>query len=108
LCLCCVPYNGFVSAPILAIKLYVPPPGPKAVPHLRLSERLNAGLDSKLIFIPAAAGLGNATLMSEWAAGCNRPLAWLSLDVSGNDPARFLSCFVAALRDGSENVAGDA
>jgi len=37
-------------------------------------EQLNAGLDRKLTPISAPAGFVKATLMSEWAAGCKRPV----------------------------------
>jgi LuxR family maltose regulon positive regulatory protein len=59
---------------------------------------LNAGLDGKLTLISAPAGFGKTTLLSEWAAGCGRPVAWVSLDEGDNDTARFLAYFVGALQ----------
>ena len=89
-----------MSAPILATKLYIPPPRPKIVLRPRLIERLNEGLSAgrKLTLISASAGFGKTTLVSEWIAGCERPVAWLSLDEGDNDPARFLTYLVAALQ----------
>ena len=88
-----------MPAPILATKLYIPPPRPKVVLRPRLIERLNEGLCSrKLTLISAPAGFGKTTLVSEWVAGCERPVAWLSLDEGDNDPARFLTYLVAALQ----------
>jgi LuxR family maltose regulon positive regulatory protein len=89
-----------MSTPILATKLYIPPPRPKIVPRPRLIERLNEGLSSgrKLTLISAPAGFGKTTLVSEWVAVCGRPVAWLSLDEGDNDPARFISYLVAALQ----------
>jgi LuxR family maltose regulon positive regulatory protein len=87
-----------MSAPILATKLYIPPPRPKAVLRPRLIERLDEGLHRKLILVCAPAGFGKTTLLGEWVAALPRPAAWLSLDEGDNDPARFLSYFVAALR----------
>ncbi len=87
-----------MSTPILATKLYIPPPRPGVVLRPRLIERLNEGLDRKLTLVSAPAGFGKTTLISEWVAGCQRPAAWLSLDRGDNDPARFLSYLVAALR----------
>jgi LuxR family maltose regulon positive regulatory protein len=86
--------------PILATKLYIPPPRPKIVLRPRLIERLNEGISSgcKLILISAPAGFGKTTLVNEWAASCNRPVAWLSLDEGDNDPNRFLSYLIAALQ----------
>ncbi|MGB5053940.1 MAG: hypothetical protein WBO24_06055, partial [Nitrospirales bacterium] len=82
-----------MSTPILATKLYIPPPRPKIVLRPHLIERLNKGLFSgcKLTRVAAPAGFGKTTLVSEWVAGCGRPAAWLSLDAGDNDPARFLT-----------------
>src|SRR5260221_3186980 len=87
-----------MSTPILATKLYIPPPRPKAVLRPRLSERLNEGRPRKLTLISAPAGFGKTTLVSEWVLGCQRPAAWLSLDEGDNDPTRFLTYLVAALQ----------
>ena len=87
-----------MSAPILATKLYIPPPRPKAVLRPRLIERLDEGLHRKLILVCAPAGFGKTTLLGEWVAALPHPAAWLSLDEGDNDPARFLSYLVAALR----------
>ena len=64
----------------------------------RLIERLNEGLHRKLTLISAPAGFGKTTLVSEWVAGCKRPVAWLSLDEGDNDPTCFLTYLVAALQ----------
>jgi LuxR family maltose regulon positive regulatory protein len=87
-----------MSEPLLLTKLYVPPPRPKIVLRPRLIERLNEGMHCKLALISAPAGFGKTTLVSEWAAVCDRPVAWLSLDEGDNDPARFLTYLVAALQ----------
>jgi LuxR family maltose regulon positive regulatory protein len=89
-----------MSVPILATKLYIPPPRSKIVPRPRLLKRLNEGLSAscKLTLISASAGFGKTTLVSEWIAGCGRPVAWLSLDDGDNDPASFLIYLVAALK----------
>ena len=57
-----------MPTPILATKLYVPPPRPKAVRRPRLIERLSEGLSAghKLTLISAPAGFGKTTLVSEW------------------------------------------
>jgi LuxR family maltose regulon positive regulatory protein len=95
-----------MSTPVLATKLYIPPPRAKIVQRPSLIERLNEGLssDCKLTLISASAGFGKTTLLSEWIAGCERqrePLvraAWLSLDEGDNDPTRFLTYLIAALQ----------
>jgi LuxR family maltose regulon positive regulatory protein len=87
-----------MSAPIIATKLYIPPPRPKLVLRPRLIERLNEGLQRSLTLISAPAGFGKTTLISDWIAGCGRPAAWLSLDESDNDPSQFLAYLAAALQ----------
>ena len=97
------PYN------LLQTKLYAPRLRPFLVPRPHLINRLNQGLQGghKLTFISAPAGFGKTTLVSEWVGhlrsdGTNgsqiaNRTAWLSLDESDNDPARFLAYFVSAL-----------
>jgi len=100
-----------MSTPLLATKLYIPPLRDSLVPRARLIERLDEGLRSgyRLTLISAPAGFGKTTLLSEWAAGVGRrdgcghtelkvPVAWLSLDGEDNDPVRFLTYLLAALR----------
>jgi len=94
-----------MSAPILATKLYIPPPRPKVVPRPRLIERLNAGLalGCRLTLITAPAGFGKTTLVSEWLAPCEQGdpavrAAWLSLDAADSAATRFLAYLVAALQ----------
>jgi LuxR family maltose regulon positive regulatory protein len=93
-----------MSTPILATKLYIPPPQPRAVLRPRLIERLNEGLHQKLTLISAPAGFGKTTLVSDWVTGCGRPAAWLSLDEGDNDPTRFLADRVAALQTIAPNI----
>jgi len=92
--------------PILATKLYVPPPRSKIVLRPRLIERLNEGLSAsrKLTLISAPAGFGKTTLISEWAAGGDQKVAWLSLDEGDNDPACFLTYFISALQTIAANI----
>src|SRR5216683_3193493 len=87
-----------MPTPILATKLYIPPLRPHVVIRSRLLERLNEGLHRKLTLIAAPAGFGKTTLVSAWVAGCDRQVAWLSLDAGENDPTLFLTYLVAALQ----------
>ncbi|MRR12746.1 helix-turn-helix transcriptional regulator, partial [bacterium] len=98
-----------MSTSILATKLYVPPFRANGVPRSRLSKRLDAGLRSKLILVSAPAGFGKTTMLSEWAADCNRlepevRSVWLSLDEEDRDPSRFLTYLVAALQTVAADV----
>lgn len=95
-----------MNVPILATKLHVPLQRTQVVRRQRLIERLNEGLERKLTLISAPAGFGKTTLIGEWAAGCDRPVAWLSLEERDNETTRFLSLLVAALRTIAENIGG--
>lgn len=87
-----------MPTPILTTKIYVPPPRTKVVVRADLIARLNAGVQRKLTLISAPAGFGKTTLVSEWAAQCQQPVAWLSLDEGDSDPTRFLIYLVATLQ----------
>ncbi len=55
----------------------------------------------RLTLISAPAGFGKTPLRSQWftALSSDRwPVGWLSLDEVDNDPSRFWTYFVAALR----------
>ena len=98
-----------MPTPILATKLHIPLPRPHVVLRPRLIERLNEGLHCKLTLISASAGFGKTTLVSEWAAGCERRepkvrVAWLSLDEGDNDPTHFLTYLIAALQTIAANM----
>ena len=113
------------SAPILATKLYIPPPPPKVIVRSHLIERLDEGLSAgqKLILLSAPAGFGKTTLVSEWvhqkdesgrkkdepsekalhakrSSSILQPakVAWLSLDEGDGNPIRFLTYLLAAVR----------
>ncbi len=94
---------------LLQTKLHIPPIRSGLVSRPRLIEQLNAGLtmqgafSRKLTLVSAPAGFGKTTLLSEWvhAMAGRTPavaVAWLSLDEEDNDPARFLSYLITALR----------
>ena len=89
-----------MPAPVLATKLYIPPPRPNIVPRPRLIERLNDGLamGCRLTLISASAGFGKTTLVSNWITDCGRLVAWISLDEGDNDPIRFITYLIAALQ----------
>jgi LuxR family transcriptional regulator, maltose regulon positive regulatory protein len=74
---------------------------PKLVARPRLTAKLEREAGRKLTLISAPAGFGKTTLLVEWLKGReegNQSVAWVSLDEGDNDPVRFLSYLVAALR----------
>jgi len=94
---------------LLLTKLYIPPIRKAIVPRPGLIARLNEGLaaDRKLTLISAPAGFGKTTLVSEWAAGCGRPVAWLSLDEADNDLTRFLVYIVKSMQTITSTIGTD-
>src|SRR5215210_8026165 len=87
-----------MTTPLIATKLFIPSPRLTLVLRPHLIERLSEGLHRKLTLISAPAGFGKTTLASAWAAGCGRPVTWLSLDKGESDPARFLMYLIAAFQ----------
>jgi LuxR family transcriptional regulator, maltose regulon positive regulatory protein len=92
---------------LLTTKLFIPKNRPDLVSRPRLLERMNAGLHRKLTLVSAPAGFGKTTLVSEWIATCDRPVAWFSLEKGDSDPSRFLTYLVAALQTIVENIGED-
>jgi LuxR family maltose regulon positive regulatory protein len=89
-----------VSIPLIVTKLQVPIVRRRLVRRAHLVEVLNTGLYRKLTLVSAPAGYGKTTLVAEWLSQLPPSVesAWLSLDEGDNDPARFLSYIIAALR----------
>jgi LuxR family transcriptional regulator, maltose regulon positive regulatory protein len=90
---------------LLATKLHLPGIRSGHVPRPRLVHRLTEGLASELTLVCAPAGFGKTALLVDWARGSQRRVAWLSLDVGDNDPARFWRYVAAALDQVREGIA---
>ena len=88
------------GTPLLKTKFHIPPRYPKLVFRPRLIAQMEDALrlQHRLTLISARAGSGKTTLVSEWLHQQERPSVWLSLDTNDNDPWRFLSYLVEALR----------
>lgn len=102
------------SRPLLETKLYRPRSRRSAVPRPRLLEELHRAIESGLTVISAPAGFGKSTLLAAWLAEeftgeiGERAAAWLSLDDADNDPARFWTYVIAALRTVAPGVGAEA
>jgi ATP/maltotriose-dependent transcriptional regulator MalT len=88
--------------PLVSTKLRPSQARPKLVARPRLVDGLKREPGRKLTLLSGPAGFGKTTLLNEWAksrAGGESYVAWLSLDEGDNDPTRFISYLVAALRE---------
>ncbi len=97
---------------LLATKLFVPQPRPGLVARPRLVKQLEPAFSTPLTLVSAPAGFGKTTVLAQWIASYQppRPVAWVSLDEGDNDPVRFWSYFIAAVRtvrpDAGESASG--
>lgn len=89
---------GAGRAGLLTTKLHIPQVHSNRVIRPRLLTRLKDVINYSLTLISGPAGFGKTSLLSEWAAGSELPVAWLSLDAQDNDPTQFWSYFIAALQ----------
>ncbi|HEX2183238.1 MAG TPA: LuxR C-terminal-related transcriptional regulator [Rubrobacteraceae bacterium] len=96
-----------VPQELVTTKLRPPRTRPKLVARPRLRGVLANTNGRRLTLLSAPAGFGKSTLLSEWSQSCadgERSITWVSLDEGDNDPARFLSYLVAALRTIEEGI----
>lgn len=91
-------------AALLTTKLTRPPARANLVPRADLSRLLEQAGEMPLTLVCAPAGYGKTTLMAGWLAG--QPVAggWLSLDEGDNDPSRFWTYAIAALRSAAPTL----
>lgn len=84
---------------LLGTKLNAPLGARRRVQRERLVERL-VGERRRLVLIDAPAGWGKTTLLAEWAGDARetRRFAWFTTDAADNDPVRFWSYVIEALR----------
>jgi LuxR family maltose regulon positive regulatory protein len=105
------PSSASPRAALLGVKFSPPRPPLALVERERLLHELDAVLTHPLTLVSASAGSGKTTLLSAWVAGNIRSqaqrsriargelaLAWLSLEELDNDPIRFWTACIAALR----------
>ncbi len=90
--------NAPPGPPLVETKLRPPDRRAGLVARPELVARLDATADRhRLTLVSAAAGWGKTTLVGDWLAGARRPSAWVALDASDNDPARFWRYVAEAL-----------
>ena len=95
--------NPSEQLPLSESKLAPPRLHPARIGRARIHERLDAGSAVPLTLVAAPAGYGKTSAVCEWAARSAGPVAWVTLDVGDNDPARLWRYVANALnriRDG--------
>ena len=94
------------STNLAATKLRPPVPPSRLVERARLGAMLDeadaAGVP--LVLVSAPAGSGKSTLVAGWAATHPGRVAWLQLEESDADPARFWVSVVAAIGGAQDEV----
>jgi LuxR family maltose regulon positive regulatory protein len=92
---------------LVTTKLRAPRTRPNLVDRPRLREVLARNEVCPLTLVSAPAGFGKTTLLGDWSEQLSRDgksVAWVSLDLSDNDPARFLTYLVGALQEIEEGI----
>ena len=87
------------GSPLLTTKLRAPVRR-DLIHRRRLVEQLSGATEHVLTVLSAAAGWGKTSLVSDWSRSAEGPgtVGWLSLDPQDDDPLRFWTYAVAALR----------
>jgi LuxR family maltose regulon positive regulatory protein len=94
-----------VTDTLLHTKLMPPRLSAGVIRREDLLARLDEGLTRKLTMITAPIGFGKATLVRMWLADRNVSFAWVTLDKHDNDPVRFWTYIVTALRTFDDSLA---
>ncbi len=94
-----------MNMPLLSTKFRIHPVRRNGVVRHELLDRLDRGLDCRLILLSAPAGFGKSTLVGDWVSRLSSTpegrnlqtrIAWLSLEEGENDYIRFLDYFLGA------------
>lgn len=85
------------AIPLVEAKLHPPTPQHATIERQRLVGLLTSASGPPIVSVVAPPGYGKTTLLGQWVAVEQRPVAWLTLDDLDNDPAVLLSYLSAAL-----------
>jgi LuxR family maltose regulon positive regulatory protein len=100
-------------AVVVATKLNIPRVRGQLIDRTALLAQLVAAVDRKLTVVSAPAGWGKTTSLAQWLAdgalgsGARR-YGWLSIDPPDNDPVRFWTYVMCALRNADPSVGARA
>jgi LuxR family maltose regulon positive regulatory protein len=80
---------------LLEAKLSMPPTHPGSVSRAELIDSARTS-GCRAVGITAPAGYGKSTLMAQWAASEDRPVAWISFNQFDDDPALLVALLAVA------------
>jgi LuxR family transcriptional regulator, maltose regulon positive regulatory protein len=86
------------NEPLLHSKLLPPRLHSSVLVRSDLLLRLDESMRRKLTLVTAPTGFGKTTLVSLWLGQRRIPSAWVTLDAHDNDPVRFWTYVITALR----------
>ena len=95
--------RGDELPPLAEAKLAAPRQRAGMVARPRIVNALEAGAEAVLTLVAAPPGYGKTTAVRAWSATSETALAWVTLDVGDNDPARlwtYVATAVNRIRDG--------
>jgi LuxR family maltose regulon positive regulatory protein len=83
--------------PIVEARIRPVAPPLAAIERPRITGRLADLTQGPVTTVVAPAGYGKTTVLGQWAAAEDRPVAWLTIDPVDNDPSVFVAYLAAAL-----------
>jgi LuxR family transcriptional regulator, maltose regulon positive regulatory protein len=95
-----------MTSSLLSTKFYIPPVRAGAIARPDLVEKLSSGVHhpGSFTLLSGPAGFGKTTLLSEFTARAQHPVAWLSLDEADSDPNRFWTYWITACQSVLDRV----
>jgi LuxR family maltose regulon positive regulatory protein len=104
--------SRLIGAPALPLlvetRFGVPSPGPATVRRERVSALLDAHAGRRVTILAAPTGFGKTTALAAWVGQRAGPTAWLTLEAVDDDPVRFTTYVVSAIRRVAPTVGADA
>lgn len=89
---------------MLLTKLNIPSVSKDLVYRKRLFDRLNEGLERRLILVSAPAGYGKTTIVIRWIEKYKIPTAWFSIDIRDNSPYDFFTYLISSIQTKHKNA----
>lgn len=100
--------SSALDAPLLATRMLMPRTPARVVSRTHVWHRLQRGMERPLTLLTAPTGFGKTTSLAAWVRQMETPVAWVSLDVSDNEPGQFWAYVLSALEQASPSVTGAA